>query len=106
MRKVQVYLERLRLKIVVNFLYYIILLFFMIDFSNKTHIKIIVKTNSNKTEIKEYDETRESYRMDVKAQPIEGKANIEVIKYFKKKYKLNVEIISGQTSREKLLRIK
>ena len=76
-----------------------------LDFSKKTHIKLLAKTNSPKTEIIGYDEAKEGYRINVKAQPIEGKANTEIIKYFRKKYKLDVEIISGSTSKEKLLKI-
>jgi len=75
------------------------------DFSKKTHIKLFVKTNSPKTEIIGYNEAKKGYKINVKAQPIEGKANIEIIKHFRKKYKLSVEIISGSTSKEKLLKI-
>ncbi|OVE74603.1 YggU family protein [archaeon D22] len=75
------------------------------DFKDKTHFKVIVKTNAYSTEILGYDDNYEAYRMNVKAEPIEGKANIEIVKFFKKKYKLKVEIISGKTSKEKLIKI-
>ncbi len=68
-------------------------------------VKLIVKTNASKSEILEYDEERQAYRVNVKAQPEKGKANQEVVKLFRKKYKVPVEIISGFTSKEKLLRI-
>jgi uncharacterized protein (TIGR00251 family) len=42
--------------------------------------------------------------MNVHARPEAGKANVEIMKYFKKEYKLNIEIISGFTSREKLVK--
>jgi uncharacterized protein len=68
-------------------------------------LKIIVKTNSPKTEIIEYDETRQALKVNVHAQPIDGKANIEIIKYFSKLLKKKVEIKSGKTGKEKFLRI-
>jgi uncharacterized protein (TIGR00251 family) len=76
----------------------------MVTFDSKT-IKIIVRTNAPLTELLEFDSARNAYRMNVHAQPEKGKANIEIIKYFKKEFKLTVEIISGMTSKEKLLRI-
>lgn len=67
--------------------------------------KVIIKTNSNKTEITGYDESKKALKMSVSSLPIEGKANIEIIKFFKKQYKINVEIKTGKTSKEKLLKI-
>ena len=66
---------------------------------------IIVKTNSSKTEITGYDEARKALKLNVSSLPIEGRANTEIIKFFKKEYKLNVEIKTGKTGREKLLKI-
>lgn len=68
-------------------------------------IKAIVKTNAGKSEIVSYDEEKKAYRVAVKAQPEKGKANQEVLKLFKKKLKKEVKIISGFTSKEKLLRV-
>lgn len=68
-------------------------------------LKIIVKANSPKTEVTGYDEAREAVKINVHAQPSEGKANIEIIKYFSKLLKKKVEIKSGKTSKEKILRI-
>ena len=44
---------------------------------------LIVKTNMPKTEI--VSSEGDIYKMNVHAQPEQGKANIEIIKYFKKK---------------------
>ena len=60
-------------------------------------IKIKVIPNSSRNELKEG-------RLYLKAVPEKGKANKEVIKFFKKKG-LRVEIKSGEKSREKVLRI-
>lgn len=66
---------------------------------------VIVKTRSSKTEIIGFDATQNAYRMNVHAPPEEGKANREIIRFFKKEHKLDVEIVSGFTSRRKLLKI-
>lgn len=75
------------------------------NYIQNNFLKIIVKTNSNKTEVIGYDENKKALRLNVASLPIEGRANIEIIKFFKKQYKLNVEIKSGKTSKEKLLKI-
>lgn len=67
--------------------------------------KIVVKTGSPKTEITGYDESRKAVKVNVHAPPVEGKANVEVIKFFSKLLKKKVEIKSGKTSKEKLLKI-
>jgi uncharacterized protein (TIGR00251 family) len=43
--------------------------------------------------------------MDVAQKAEDGKANEEIIKFFRKEYKWNVEIKSGLTSHKKLIRI-
>ena len=68
-------------------------------------VRAIVKTNASKSEIIRYDEARKAYRVEVKEQPDKGKANQEVIKLFSKKFNCRAEIISGFTSKEKLIRI-
>ena len=44
-------------------------------------------------------------RLYLKSAPEKGKANAELIKFFKKEYRLSVRIKSGETSREKVLEI-
>ena len=68
------------------------------------NITIIVKANSAKNEIKEYDKNRKAYRVNIKAPAENNKANIEIIKYFSKLSKKKVKIISGQTSKKKVLK--
>ncbi|NQV09027.1 YggU family protein [Candidatus Woesearchaeota archaeon] len=67
--------------------------------------KIIVKTCSPKNEIIGFDEEKQAYRVNIKAVPEKGKANIEIVKFFSKLLKKRVEIIKGLKSREKILRI-
>ncbi|MBR9690127.1 YggU family protein [Candidatus Woesearchaeota archaeon] len=68
-------------------------------------LKIIVKTGARRTEILSFDDSKKALRVSVKAQPIDGKANIEIIKFFSKKLKKKVEIKSGKTSKGKFLKI-
>ncbi|MFH1839704.1 MAG: DUF167 domain-containing protein [Nanoarchaeota archaeon] len=70
----------------------------------KLPIKIIVKTNSKKTQILGYDKERKAYKVEVKAPPEKNKANTEIEKYFSKLLKQKVKIISGKTSKTKLLK--
>ncbi len=44
-------------------------------------------------------------KMRIAAVPDKGKANKELISFFKKEFKLNIEILSGETSRKKRIRI-
>jgi uncharacterized protein (TIGR00251 family) len=79
----------------------------MIDIkaSENGYFEILVKPNAVKTMIKSYDEKKQIYHMDVNALPTEGKANIEIKKYFRKTYKINIEIKSGLKAHKKLLKI-
>jgi len=74
--------------------------------AGKESINIIVRPNSPKTEIKEFDSGKQAYRVNIKAVPEKGKANKDVIKYFTKLLKKDVKIVSGLKSRKKVLRIK
>lgn len=67
---------------------------------------ILVKASMPKTEIVRFDAAKKRYRMSVHAAPKKGKANIEIVKFFRKEYGMNVEIISGFTSKQKLLKKK
>ena len=67
-------------------------------------VKILVKTNSPKTEIVGWDNEKKALRVNVHAEPEKGKANREIIKFFSKLTKKKVKIASGLTSKQKLLR--
>ena len=68
-------------------------------------IKIIVKTKAKTSEIVCFDKEKNTYRIDVKSQPIDGKANKEIIKLFHKKFKKPVKIVHGLKGKEKILEI-
>ena len=63
-------------------------------------IKIQVKPKSSINKVEKINDNE--YIVRVKALPIDGKANIEIIKYFKKEYKVDVNII-GKTSKKKII---
>ena len=63
-------------------------------------LKIRVKTNQPKNEILEKDRI---YLVKIKEKPEKGKANLAIIKLFKKELKKNVRIVSGFKSKEKLI---
>ncbi len=65
-------------------------------------LKVRVVPHSGRTELVEENNT---LRLYLKAVPEKNKANLELIKFFKKNYKLSVEIKSGATGREKLLKV-
>ena len=75
------------------------------DYVVNGKLNITVKTNSPKTEITGYDDSKKALKVNVHAQPEKGKANAEIIKFFTKLIKKKVEIVSGKTSKTKVLRI-
>lgn len=74
----------------------------MNNFENKNSITIVVKTNCPKTKIVSVE--NEIYKVEVHAQAENNKANIEIIKFFSKLTKKKVKIITGFTSKKKVLR--
>jgi len=68
-------------------------------------IKIILKPNSSKNKIKEFDSERNAYRIEIKAPAEDNKANIQLVKFLSNLLKKDVKIIKGFKSREKLIKI-
>lgn len=77
----------------------------IIELKSKETIKIIVKTNSNKTELIGFDKEKKAYILRIKSMPEKGKANEEIIRFFSKYLKKRVKIIKGLKSREKILKV-
>ena len=67
----------------------------------KTGLEIKVKTRAHETKLVQ---EADNFTMYVKAPPVDGKANTELIKFFKKKFGLAVSIVRGKTSRRKSLK--
>ena len=70
----------------------------------ESSFKIIVKANSSKNEILDYDKEREAYRVNIKAKAQDNKANIEIIKFFSRLLKKKIRIVKGLRSKEKVIK--
>ena len=68
-------------------------------------LTVRVKPSSPKNKILHYDTNIGALRVEIKAAPESGKANMEVIKFFSKLLKKKVEIVKGKTSKNKVLKI-
>lgn len=68
-------------------------------------IRVILKPNSSKNKIKEFDSERNAYRIDIKAPAQDNKANIELVKFLSRALKKDIKIINGFKSREKLIKV-
>jgi hypothetical protein len=69
-------------------------------------VNIKISPNSKKNEI---IKENESIKIKITAQPIDGKANKAVIEYLSKNFKIpktSIEIIKGETSKEKTILFK
>lgn len=72
---------------------------------NPLYIKVKIQAKSPQTEIVDQLED-ETYKIKVAAQPVRGKANLELLKYLKKNLKLSeAEIVSGGRDSVKLIRL-
>ena len=68
----------------------------------KNLLEVKVIPNASKTKI---IEENNSIKVYLHAPPKKNKANVELIKFFKKEYNLKFTIKSGEKSREKVLQI-
>lgn len=71
----------------------------------KGRVKIIIKANSPENRITGYDEDRDALRVEIKEPAQDNKANIEIIKYFRKLTGRNVRILRGITSKRKTIEL-
>ncbi|AAB98613.1 TPA: YggU family protein [Methanocaldococcus jannaschii] len=68
-------------------------------------IDIDVQANAKKNEIVGINEWRKRLSIKIKAPATEGKANKEIIKFFKEIFKKDVEIVSGKLNPQKTVLI-
>ncbi|MBI5390138.1 YggU family protein [Candidatus Woesearchaeota archaeon] len=66
-------------------------------------ISVHVKPNAVKTELLEAEGT--CMKIALKAPPQDGKANLELIKFFSKQFKKRIRIVSGITSKHKVIEV-
>lgn len=74
------------------------------DYVKNNRLAVIVKPNSSKNKIVKYDDSKKALRVDIKAPPESGKANLQLVKFFSKLLKKNVKIVSGAKSKKKILK--
>jgi uncharacterized protein YggU (UPF0235/DUF167 family) len=65
---------------------------------------VFAKTGARKTEIK-FDDKKKEYVIDVSANPENNEANEEILKYISKVTGRRAKILSGRTSKKKLIRL-
>lgn len=75
------------------------------NFPASGKVRILVKTGASETKINEFDTEKAAWRVDVAARPSENEANFEIVKFFSRLTKKQVRILSGLTSKEKVLLI-
>jgi len=68
-------------------------------------MKIKIKLHPASSQEKVVNISEEEYEIWIKTNPIDGKANEELIKILKKHFKKPVEILSGFSSRKKIVDI-
>lgn len=69
------------------------------------YIRVKVNTRAKKTEITNFCEISSEVKMGVNAVPEKGKANNKIVEYFKKTWGVRASIVSGVSSRIKLLKL-
>jgi len=73
--------------------------------SNKIVVNIKVIPNSTKFLLEGYDAVTNTLRMRVKSKAIKGKANAETLNGLRRIFGRNVEIVSGEKSRNKRISV-
>lgn len=68
--------------------------------NNQFHLKVIPNSSRN-----DLVEENGILKLHLQAVPDKNKANMELIKFFKKEFGLMVEIVHGMKSREKIIRL-
>ncbi|MBS3125941.1 DUF167 domain-containing protein [Candidatus Woesearchaeota archaeon] len=69
-------------------------------------ITVLAKPNKPKTELISADPGKNTYLIHLKARPENNKANIELLKFLKKHFRKEVSIVSGFTSKKKIIELK
>ncbi len=66
---------------------------------------VIVKPNAKKDGLLSFDRATKTYRISLKAQAKDNKANIALVRFFSRVLKKRARIISGLKSREKVVKL-
>lgn len=73
------------------------------DYLEDNTLRILAKPNAAKTQIIGWDDSRKALKVAVKGKPEAGVANLNLLKFFSNISGKNVYIISGKTSRKKVI---
>lgn len=71
-----------------------------------TLLLVYVQPKAKRNEVGGIDEWRGRLKVTIKAPPVEGKANRELVKFLSKLLDAEVELVRGEMSREKDLLVK
>ncbi len=77
---------------------------YILKFVKNNSLNVLVKPNSSKNEVIGYDDSRSAVKINIKAVPEKGKANLELVKFLRKLLKKDVRIVSGLTGHLKVVR--
>ena len=79
---------------------------FLKETKDGTLLLVYVQPKAKKNEIEGIDEWRRRLKVKVKAPPVGGKANKELVKFLSKLLGAEVSIVRGETGREKDLLVR
>ncbi|KUH32181.1 hypothetical protein APY94_10740 [Thermococcus celericrescens] len=79
---------------------------FLKDTKDGTLLLVYVQPKAKKNEIEGIDGWRGRLKVKIKAPPVEGKANKELVKFLSKILGAEVSILRGETGREKDLLVR
>ncbi len=75
------------------------------DYIKNNRLKVKIRPNSPKNQIRSWDKEKEQLNINIKAHPEKGKANKELINFLSKKLDKKIRILRGKTSRIKILSV-
>lgn len=68
-------------------------------------LKVEIKPNADRDEVLGWVPEREAFKVSIKAPPKEGRANMELVKFLSRLLGKEVRIVSGHTSKRKVLKV-
>jgi uncharacterized protein (TIGR00251 family) len=77
----------------------------LIDKAKSGTLKVEIKPNAGRNEVLGWVSENGAFRVSVKAQPKEGRANTELVKFLSRLLGKKVRIVSGHTSKRKVLKV-
>jgi len=75
------------------------------DYISDNRLHVAVRPNSKKTEIVGFDDEKGLVKINLKAPPEKGKANLELVRFLTRELKKKITVVSGLRSKSKTIRI-